>query len=118
MGGDLCGSVDEIVHALGEFDVEIGDTAGIVRGETQGDFGVLDGDVWVMLGLLGYFGEVVDEINRFHEFFELNGAGDGIFFVIPFRTFFQCGREIIIIKEVGHEVVGEKVRPKIAASHR
>jgi hypothetical protein len=77
---------------------------------------VLDGDVGMMLRFLGDLGEIVHEINRIHEFLELDGPGDGFFFEVPLGAFFQCGGEIVIFKKFGHIFNRGNVRLKIAAS--
>jgi hypothetical protein len=87
-----------------------------MRGELQGHLGVTDGDVGMMLCLLGDFREVVDKVDRVIEFLELDGSGDGFFFILPLGAFFQRGGEIVGFKKFGHDLNRERFRSEIAAS--
>lgn len=85
------GLVDEVVDALCELDIEIGDAADVVGGELEGDFHVLDADVWVVLGFLGDFPDGADKVDGVHEFFKFEDAGDVFFFDFPLGAFFEGG---------------------------
>lgn len=67
---------NEFVCLLGESEVFFGDAAGVVGGEAEGDAGVANVDVGVVLGCFGEQGEVVDEINAGEEVVEFVGAGE------------------------------------------
>lgn len=98
------GLVDEIVDALSELDIGIGDAACIVSGEAEGDLGVADADIRVVLRFVCDFGEVVDEVDGVHEFLELDGAGDGVLFEIPFGAFLEGGSQFVVFEKVGHGI--------------
>lgn len=80
-------SIDEVVDALCELDIELGHPTGIVGGELEFHLGVANDDFGVMLGFFGNFREVVHKIDRIVEFFEFHGAGDGFFIELPLRAF-------------------------------
>src|SRR3954452_13665835 len=66
----------ERVDALGETKVQISETALTVRAEDQAHFVVADIDVRVVLLVLRYFSDAVNEIDRFGEVVELERSFD------------------------------------------
>ena len=95
LAGGVSALVDEVVDSLCEFDVKGRDAGDGVGGESEGDLGVFDQDVGVMLCLFGNFTDVVDEIDAVHEFFELEVTSDEFFFGFPLWAFLQGGVQIV-----------------------
>lgn len=58
----------------GEVEVELGDAAGGVGGELEGDFVPADGDVWVVVCLFSEVGDLVYELDGLGEVAEGEGA--------------------------------------------
>ena len=61
---------------LGEDEVHGGNAAGVVGGESEGDFVIADVDVGVVVGGFGEEGELVNEVDGGEEVYELEGAGE------------------------------------------
>lgn len=91
----MAGLVDEVIDSLCELDVEVGDAIDVVGGESEGDLGVFDQDIWVVLSLFRNFADVVDEIDAVHEFFELEVTSDEFTFGFPLWAFLEGGVQIV-----------------------
>lgn len=90
--------VDEIVDALGDFEILVGDAACFWSREAQDHLADANVDVGGVPCVFDDLSEVVDEIHRFREVVKLHGAGDFFAFKIPLRDFLEEAFEVFFGK--------------------
>ncbi len=105
-----------MIHALGQFDISLGDTSRVVCGQCDRDLVVGNQHVWVMLRLFRNLGEIVDKVDGIIEFLEFDRSGNGVALRLPFRAFLQGVFEFFSIKEIGHGSGGDLPKSELRES--